>query len=449
MNARHKALITCCLFGLILAGCSREKPEPAREDVGRKVDELTQKVAELHRLLAALRVPEPGAETRLRAWMKQHLVPGRTTLGEVRQLFGADCFDLDRPDREDILTIQYSLNEVSGKKLVLDFTCDRVARFGDFRQWFGLPDLAFLFRPPASAPVLFPLLNAEIGYSICGFCPHILVEDGRWRLEGKMLPGAIGPRRESQDTLVLPRARPRQGKVRVRLANWAPEFEQIDQVELGVVSGREGQQVDVDARGEPYLWVPESGVALDPPEVHGGCDHWSIRRQAAASPSVLVLELRNTETFQNATCRAVREKAPALPDAALAVEFDGGGQTLPAVGTKFFRRVVIPLPPGTEEVRLSGPAGLWWVRRAWIGQGGPAAAVRWFVPTAVHGPGASSELVAARDQRRLCLRREEQADLTFAIPAGAAAAAERQLFLLRLSGYYDFTAEALSSGEPD
>jgi hypothetical protein len=398
--------------------------------------ELAQKKKELQFLLADLKNGKPAAEAHLRAWMNDNVPAGKATLEEVRQLFGDNYVNLDRPDRDDVLTMQYSVDDVGGKKLILDFTEPKPhdPQADLFVRYF--PGLAEVYKKDAR------LHGISFGQSICGFCPHILVDDGNWRLEGKMLAGAIGAGRESDDTLVLPRAQARNGKVKLRLANWAPEVEQIDQVQLGVVVGQPGEQLDVDRNGQPHLWQQSQNLVVESPRTTGDRDNWHLELQHVNESRVLVLELRNTESFEKTMRAAIRKGGEQLPDAELTLHFDGNSTTINPVGTKFLRRVLIPLPAGTSHVDLACPAGMWWVRRAWLGQGHPASIVHWLSPTEATGPEDALSLLHACDRARLQLTEREETQLTFTLPS-TIKSAQHLFYVLRMHGYYEFDREAI------
>src|SRR5262249_26078431 len=138
---------------------------------------------------------------RFERWMAKNVVRGRTTEREIVAHFGKTFSNLDRPKRDDIRTITYDL-------------------YGD---WFDGGCVAFDFDSRSGI-----LQDWHISCWICGFCPHILANDGRWRLEGKMLANRIGVDREGPDTLLLPRLVPQNQRLTIRLANWAPETEYFD-----------------------------------------------------------------------------------------------------------------------------------------------------------------------------------------------------------------------------
>jgi hypothetical protein len=162
-----------------------------------------------HTMPAETRDALAKARHRFDLWMAENVVRGWTTRTEIVTWFGKYPQNLDRPRRDGILTMEHLL-------------------YGD-RTYSGMMAV-FDFDPVTSI-----LQDWQLSYCECGYCPPILASDGQWRLEGKMLAGRIGPSREGPDLLLLPRLVPRDQVLRVRLANWAPELEYIDQVWLGVV----------------------------------------------------------------------------------------------------------------------------------------------------------------------------------------------------------------------
>jgi hypothetical protein len=339
-------------------------------------------------------------------WVKQTIVPGRTTRQEIIAIFGHRYVNLDRPRRDSIVTLQYELYN-------LGVQC--------------LENYYLIFDFDAHNRVL---AYSTISLGVCGFCPHIFADDGAWRLEGKLLAGCVSRRREGVDTLLLPRATARGGRVHIQLANLAPEVEFIDQIALGGVPLAAGEELDTDASGRPYVWTPTRALPAAGPEDR------SEALEGGTAGQVLVLEVRNTTAFEKAMRDHLLTGAPEPAGLALALRFDDGpALALPPVGTKFLRRVVVPVPPQAHAVRV--PANPFWtVRRLWAGTGRPADA-RWCSPA---DGGEVANLLRESDGRRLRLGPGEKAVLTFTVPEAAGAA--RVGYLLRMSGYYEFLLPA-------
>jgi hypothetical protein len=411
-----------------MAGCQKSAPPPAVDPkLTEKVDDLSRKIDELKSLLADLKDTKATAEDRYRTWLGANLIPGKTTLHDVKSIFGPAYLDLDRPERDDVLTIQYPVGDMAGRKLVLDF-CE---------------------RPQAERTVVYPtatsvdsklLTNFEFNYWICGYCPHVLIDDGQWRLEGKMLPGAIGVAREQADVLVLPRAKVRAGAVHIKLANWAPETEYLDHASLGVCEAADGEELDFDVQQTAYLWRSKKRIDISPPQIREGKDCWRLDAAARKDTSFLALELRNTETFQEQTRRFHTGEGPSI-DAALQV-CGGSDSRIAPVGTKLFRRVIVPVAKDAPDIELTAPAGMWWIRRAWFANG-RVAQLKWLAPTRADGATESLSAIKFRDGSRLRLQQNEETALTFIVPASITDRTGSLRFALQLSGYYEFAPESL------
>jgi hypothetical protein len=419
------------LFLSILAGtgCQRRiETKASDEKTTQQLDDLSRKVDELKTLLAEMKQGTPGSERECRAWLHDNLTPGQTTLADVERIFGNSYLDLDRPDRDNVVTVQYSLDEVHGKKLVLDFSREKSPR----TPIFGEPFLA----PGSSTPHNSLVLEKppEIQLWICGYCPHVLVNSNGWHLDGKMLAGAIGASRERSDTLPLPRAKIDQGAIKVKLANWAPEIEYLEQMELGFIEAQSDEQMDCDANGGTLLWCEEQALTCAKPETTDGRDRWRMTPDCARRrPTVLVLELRNTEQFQKFASECYRRGEAPIAD----LHVDGARPlAISPIGTKFFRRVVVPLEGDLSEVRLSSPTGLWWVRRAWLGQGRKVSP-KWMSPSQKD---AAAALLRSRDGNRLRLDPNEEAEFTFPL-SGENGCSSNLRFALRVTGYYEFIPE--------
>jgi hypothetical protein len=282
--------------------------------------------------LAAPNRDYPRKETDLWLWLKDHIVPGRTTQKDVIAIFGRNYFNLDRPNRDGIITIAYDLDKlrvsssstIPAEYLLFDFRKDKRVVY----YWF-------------------------YSQAICGFCPHVFSDDGRWRLEWKMLPGFVGAHCEGSDTLLLPRLYPRWGRLRVKLANLAPEVEYIDQVSLGAVALAPGEELDVDNEGRPIVWNPGRQVFVSPDCTSTPFQKIGIALDGPARPNVLVLEVRNTQTFETAMRAHLLDGVQPVPQAALVIRFDQGRTaTVSPVGTKFLRRVVIPVPARARRAHI-------------------------------------------------------------------------------------------------
>lgn len=267
------------------------------------------------------------------------------------------------------------------------------------------------------------LIDSHRSFWFCGFCPHILVRQTAWQLQGKMLAGCIGKERRGPDAMVLRGLESLGGTLDIRLANWAPEVEHLDDIALGIVPLRDGEDIELDRERKPWL-VTQSRLTV--PFHLGsrrGKDTWIMDRESSKVGNVLILELRNTGDFEAAMRDAVFNNRP-WPDADLTVRFDTGETIiLPPVGTKFPRRIAIPIPAASSNIILTGPAARWHIRRAWLAHGAPACDVVW-IPAPM---------------RPAALQPLDQVDLTFAIPP---AVQGRAGAILRMTGHYDFVDAA-------
>jgi hypothetical protein len=352
----------------------------------------------------------PTEPTAFGKWLKRALPIGRIRYNQVIAILGDHYINLDRPLRDGVITIEYNLADLRVSSLpvtylVLDFDAD--------------------------TRVLLRRYYADLG--ICGFCPHVFVDDGRWRLEGKLLAGCVGAARENVDALVLPRLTSRGNSLRVRLVNLAPEIEFLDQVALGSVSLGVDEELDLDASGVPFLWRPTRQVELPPGS--SAFEEDDITTALGRGPGrVLVVEGRNTSAFQNAMRQHLLHGAPA-PRTTLEVRFnDGTVREVPAVGTKFLRRIVVPIPERTKSVRLVLPAEMWWVHRLWVGAGRPATDITWTAPREAIGPHDDSlRLLRHQDGKRIRLEPGQEVQLEFPAPSGT-----RRGYFLKLAGYYEF-----------
>jgi hypothetical protein len=342
-------------------------------------------------------------------WLKQTIRPGWTTQQEVLDLLGSRCKDLDRPGRDGLFALEYDLAAmgIRGAQeefLVFEFDRDRVLEY------------------------------SFMSLGICGFCPHVFADDGGWRLEGKLLAGCVGEQGEGSDTLLLPRATVRQGHVRLRLSNLAPEIEFLDAAALGSVPLAPHEELDADSVGRPFAWTPTRAI----PEAGRG----GAMALGSGPDRILVLEVRNTAAFEHAMRDHFLGGAPEPAGSALRVTFDvGSAFNLPAVGSKFLRRVVVPIPPEARAATLPGTNPLWQVRRVWLGTGRIAAA-HWQAPV---GSDPAADLLRQADGRRLRLDPGQEVVLTFPAPPPAPAGSHGG-FLLRLTGHYEFLPPAVPGG---
>jgi hypothetical protein len=396
--AQHHRWLRCCpalLLGAAACGATALgglSPPGAPHESGPEV--------------AAVRRTWPTEGKAFESWLRQTLLPGRTSQNEVIAIFGRGYIDLDRPARDDTTSIQYDLRRLrvrgSGRYLVLDFTPGR-----RLLRWY---DPAHL--------------------SVCGFCPHVFADDGRWRLEGKALAGCVGAQREGTDTLLLPRLTARDGRLRVRLVNLAPEVEYIDHAALGCMPLAGGEELDTDCAGRPFVWAPTREVCQ--PSLGD-----TVPLGTLGAGRVLVLEVRNTAAFEAVMRAHLLEGAPA-PLASLEAEFDdGSAQVVQPVGTKFLRRVVLTVPRQARGVRLRCAGPLWQVPRLWVGRGAEVAAV-WLTADSASGPDPdAASLLRKQDCQRLRLGPLEAVELSFAAPS-VADGEKRRGYVLRMAGYYDF-----------
>ena len=165
--ARSRRLLRCCpalLLGAVACGAPAlgglSSPPAPRQNRPES---------------AAVRRTWPAEGGAFERWLRQTFVPGRTTQDEVIGIFGRGYIDLDRPVRDGVISFEYDLRKLGvrglGWYLVFDFTPGR-----RLLRWYDPMHLG-----------------------ICGFCPHVFADDGRWRLEGKALAGCVGAGREGTD----------------------------------------------------------------------------------------------------------------------------------------------------------------------------------------------------------------------------------------------------------
>ncbi len=402
--SRSFTLAAAATLGAVLAcGCGSS---PSRRPRPRSVKALLEAVREGRTPL------DPDIQA-LSAWLSKAIVKGTTRRSDVVTLFGKHHKDLDRPDRDGVKTWEYYLgprgSNANWYYLVFDFD----AKTGIVVDW-------------------------SISHAICGFCPHVFADDGRWRLEGKILAGRVGQEREGADALLLPRLRARDGRLRVMLANLAPETEYLDRVELGSVPLRPGEELDVSLDGQPVVWTPVREYSVRVHATEAGRAEATVEPEAVLrGGDVIVVEVRNTSAFEAAMRAAFLEHAGEPRQAALTVLFDQSNAAhVQPVGTKFLRRVVIPVPRKTRTVTLTMQGDLWSVRRLWVGaRRQPRQPPLWRGPS---GPLAPPELKEL-DGQRLCLGPNDEVVLEFA--ASQPPAPEQRVgHVLRVWGYYVFAA---------
>ena len=399
---------------------SAEAPPAEAEASAPRTETAPQAApADVRAVLEALRkgeVPTKPPPEALSAWLDTEVVKGKTTRGEVVTLLGKPWRDLDRPERDKIVTVEYFLGPSTTDSYFLVFDFD--ARTDVVLDW-------------------------RISHAICGFCPHVLADDGRWRLEGKLLAGCIGADAEGTDTVLLPRLRSLDGRLRVKLANWAPEIEHLDRVQLGAVAMQAGEELDVALDGQPVVWEPirEHPVHLASSDL----DRNEATVELVASPSadVAVLEVRNTSAFEASMRNAVLHGERMPTGSTLDVHGDRGRVArIRPTGTKFLRRVVVPLPRQAKSLTLRAREGFWYIRRLWIGERCPGRAVAWLDPIGLSGVDASlRSLLREGDGQRLCLMPADEVVLDF---RSAPSPADRRIgYVLRARGYYDLVPDAL------
>jgi hypothetical protein len=351
----------------------------------------------------------------LDAWLRRALHKGHTTQSEIVALFGPHYLNLDRPERDGLISNEYWLDD-----------------YGEFAG-FG-----YAFHFDAKTKRLSSW--GYVGLGVCGFCPHVFAGDGQWRLEGKMLAGRIGVSQEGSDTLLLPRLKARDGRLLVKLVNLAPEVEFLDQVQLGAVGLRPGEELDVGFDDRPMIWTPSIQIDAPMRRTSGGRDEYTQRLDHSRAGQVLVIEAFNTSKFQDAMRGYVLGHVDHAPAAALRLEFDTGEvREVNPIGTKFLRRIVIPVEPKARSVQLSAAEGYWFVHRLWVGVGKTVEnTIRWESPVSAKGPTPEALTALMRaDRERLRLDPSQEVELTFK-PKELSDNGNRLGFLLQVTGYYEF-----------
>jgi hypothetical protein len=399
---------------------------------------LERSAAELKPILDELRTSSSvEAFQPFEDWMARNVVRGRTTEEDIIFCFGKDSLNLDRPKRDAIRTIEFPLD----KRISLKYRRPEAVQPIEF----NVGDYFVVFDFDSQTGILE---DWQISFGVCGYCPHVFANDGQWRLEGKMLAGRIGLAREGPDTLLLPRLVRQNHRLRIRLANWAPEVEYLDQVQLGVVPCQQDCEVDMDEAGHPYVWKETRTALIKSVPESAGRDGWIISVGEPESGRVIVLEARNTGAFEKAMRQVVFRPGNRWPPANLALGFDrGGNQQFAPLGTKFLRRVAVPIPREARTLHLSAPANMWSLRRAWLGQGQLAQGITWVSATDASGPEVDAlRLLRDRDRHRLVLAPLQEVDLAFLAPRSAIEG-QVQRFVLRMWGYYEVLSSALEGPE--
>jgi hypothetical protein len=349
-------------------------------------------------------------------WLGSVLTKGKSRREDVIRIFGTHFKDLDRPERDKLLTLQYEIYLPGswGHEVYLVFHFDAVRGTLTLTEW-------------------------SRSFAICGFCPHVFAWAGWWRLEGKMLAGCVGRRSEGIDTLLLPRLRTCDGRLRLKLANLAPEVEHIDQVEAGCFPLREGEEADVAWDGTPIAWRASRSLQAPMRSTHSAEEGFSLDLDPEATRQVVVLEAFNTSRFEQVMREALRQGREKEVAAGLSVRFDQGTAIeVQPVGTKFLRRIAIRVPPRSRSVRLSAPADLWFIRRVWTGSGREVEkTIRWHSPTTVKGPVPDARrLLSHADKQYLRLAPGQEAEVMFSPEPRTEVG--RWGFALRMRGFYEF-----------
>lgn len=207
---------------------------------------------------------------------------------------------------------------------------------------------------------------------------------------------------------------------------------------LGVVPCEPGYEVDVDEEGHPYVWKALRAVEVEPIRSVDGRDGWTLFVEEPMAGRVIVLEVRNTGEFESAMRKAVFHPGTPWPPADLFLTFDDSTcRALQLVGTKFLRRIVVPVPAEARTLRISAPAKMWWVRRAWLGQGHVAQDVMWLSATEMSGNEVDAlRLLRECDKDRLVLTPMQEVDLCFIAPRMASEKRGHR-YVLRMWGYYE------------
>ncbi len=389
---------------LLGIGCGSANQSAQKVEVPGSIDQPQQRDPEWVEAIRDGRRPKAVDVEDAKSWLGKHLTNGMTTKQQVLDLFGLPGRNseiqpgqLDRPKRDGVKTIQYRLWEhdpVNWGYLVLHID----AKTDVLETW-------------------------EISHSVCGFCPHTFAFDGDWRLEGKMLAGCVGADRAGTDTLILPRLKPTDGSLLVRLSNLAPEIDHVSDMSLAAVSLDDDEELDVSPDGELVVWRPLREISIQRPR--DNAQHSTMEYALEATGDVIVLEVRNTAAFEVSMRKKFLHREPDNGRTALSVSFGQGPATeVQPVGTKFLRRVVIPLPETASRVTLQSEGGFWFVRRLWIGKQSPHQ-----TPPQWQRPGNANPANLAPG---------EYVDLDFPCRWSSVDSSRRTAFALRLRGHYEF-----------
>lgn len=304
MGTKWKKLIAGTVTLLLILGCdSSDLPKPNSPAASAN----TAPTPPIEPWIKALR---QGSKTnsvkikKVEAWLTKNLPKGKATQQDVAAALGrpekgvnewveTSRLNLDRPQRDNVELWQYTLVEDSatGTYLVMHF--DRGSH---------------------------TLTDWEFSSWICGFCPHVFAFDGRWRLEGKMLAGCVGAERAGTDTLLLPRLQPRDGRLRVRLSNLAPETDHVSHAQLAAVPLAEGEELDITHAGNPTVWHAQQELPVD----FSQTAEVALPVNPNSGSDVLVLEVRNTRAFETEMRGVFLDGKKETAQTTLEVSFDGG-----------------------------------------------------------------------------------------------------------------------------
>ncbi len=350
-------------------------------------------------------------EELLKKWLFSVIEKNRTSGDDIIAILGPHIIDLDRPDRDSILTKQYFMGD----------------------SWISLT-LVIDLDPGSNV-----ITDWSISYAFCGYCPHIFSFDCNWRLEGKMLAGCMGSDQEGIDTIRLPRLVAQDDQLRIRISNLAPEIEHIDQVLLGSVQLSLSEELDVSFDGRPYIWTPVDDRGRELEQESKLSAEYSIVLGDGPENRVAVFEFRNTSAFEKSMRDFVFGRRFNPISAEIHLQFDNGKSLdLKPVGTKFIRRIVVPIPSKATQLIIRCPAGYWLVRRLWLGTGRDVASeMKWCDPFTAIGPDDDSlMLMSHRDKQRLRLDPMQESIVSF--QPTISSKSKRSAYVLRMTGFYEF-----------